>query len=101
MRINNLVALIDPEDGGIQQGGFVCYNDSTGDTPVTVQAGDVIGACIFDPDDSLVLDFNKLQLDIIGEQSGLGESLLGLTVSCSLFYGFNPRRHLNKCSLGS
>ena len=81
VRINNLLALFDPEDGGIQQGGFVCYNDSTGDTSVTVQAGDVIGVCIFNPDNELL--FRRHQLDIVDEQSGLGESLLGLSESQS------------------
>ena len=52
VRTNGFVARRnDPEDGDIQQGGFVCYNDSTGDQPVTIQAGDIIGVCIFDPQD--------------------------------------------------
>ena len=89
VRTNNLEARIDPEDGGIQQDGFVCYNDSTGDPPVTVQAGDIIGACIFDPQDrdvnSNVASFDRFQLDIVGRISG--ESLLELSESearCSM-----------------
>ena len=86
VRANGIVArFADPEDGGIQEDGFVCYSDSAGGTPVTIQDGDVIGACIFDPDDSEFLE--RLQLDIVGRQTGTpGESLLGLSeseASCS------------------
>ena len=86
VRTNGLAARIaDPEDGGIQEDGFVCYSDSAGRTPVTIQAGDVIGACIFYPND--ISSFDRLQLDIVGRQTGtLGESLLELSeseASCS------------------
>ena len=82
VRANGIAArFVDPEDGGIQQGGFVCYNDSTGDPTVMIQAGDIIGACIFDPDEPLLLDFNRFQLDIVGRQGRLGESLLELDES--------------------
>ena len=61
-------------DGGIVAGGFNCYNDTidNGDSSLTVQAGDVLGACIFDPRDTL--NAVRRQLDIVGE--GGGESLL-------------------------
>ena len=89
VRANGIAARIaDPEDGDIQEDGFVCYSDSTGGTPVTIQAGDIIGACIFDPDDNNILSsFDRLQLDIVGRQTGTpGESLLQLSeseASCS------------------
>ena len=57
-------------DGGIVAGQFNCYIDTidNGDSSLTVQAGDVLGACVFDPPQ------NRRQLDIVGE--GGGESLL-------------------------
>ena len=61
---------------GEAQDGFACYNDSidVGDLPLTVQAGDVVGACVFDPLDSgRVVQY---QLDIVGEVNG--ESLLAM-----------------------
>ena len=63
-----------PTDGRIQNGGFMCYNDSvnTSDSPLTIQAGDIIGACVFDPQDGT--GFARRQLDIVGQVSG--ESLL-------------------------
>ena len=38
-------------DGLIQDGGFMCCTDSleTSDSPMMVQVGDIIGACVFDP----------------------------------------------------
>ena len=75
----NVNGLATPLDGAIQQGGFVCYNDSidTGASPSTVQAGDVIGACVFDPEDSD--NFGRRQLAIVGEIDG--ESLVGMSSS--------------------
>ena len=57
-------------DGGIAEGEFNCYNDTidNGDSSLTVQAGDVLGACVFDPPEG------RRQLDIVGE--GGRESLL-------------------------
>ena len=85
VRTNSSVArLFELEDGGIQQGGFVCYSDSTGDTPVTVQAGDIIGACIFNPANRD--EYEGDRLNIVGRQTGTGESLLELSeseASCS------------------
>ena len=56
--------------------GFVCYNDliDVGGSPLIVQAGDVLGACVFDPIE-LGRVMNK-QLDIVGEVNG--ESLLAM-----------------------
>ena len=56
--------------------GYACYNDSidVGGSPLTVQAGDVVGACVFDPlDSSRVVQY---QLDIVSEVNG--ESLLAM-----------------------
>ena len=89
VRTNGFAAgIADPEDGGIQEDGFVCYSDSAGGTPVTIQDGDVIGTCIFDPvDNNILSSFDRLQLDIVGRQTGTqGESLLELSeseASCS------------------
>ena len=57
-------------DGLIQEDDYVCYDDSidTGDLPLTVQAGDVLGACVFNPDN--VGGDNRRQLDIVGETGG-------------------------------
>ena len=67
---NNLEPLA---DGLIQEGGFLCYNDSvdTSNSPLPVQAGDIIGACVFDPQDGIIL--TRRQLHIVGE--GFGEVL--------------------------
>lgn len=61
-------------DGEIVEEGFNCYTDSidVGDSPLTIQAGDLLGACIFDPSNSILV--NRLQLDVVGEANG--ESLL-------------------------
>ena len=75
-------------DGEIAQGGFNCYTDSidVGDSPLTVQAGDILGTCVFDPDGDVVVFDNdvviRLPLDVVGEVSG--ESLLQMgTAGCS------------------
>ena len=41
-------------DGEIAQGGFNCYTDSidVGNSPLTIQAGDILGACVFDHSNS-------------------------------------------------
>ena len=63
-------------DGLITNSSFNCYNDTrdVGDIPVTVQAGDVFGACVFDPSDSIMGNAERLPLNVVGEASG--ESLL-------------------------
>ncbi len=50
-------------DGEIARGGFNCYTDSidVGNSPLTIQAGDIIGACIFDPEDQRLV--TRLPLD--------------------------------------
>ena len=75
-------------DGEIAQGGFNCYNDSidVGDSPLIIQAGDILGACVFDPEDDRGLFGGvfvaRLPLDVAGEASG--DSLLQMgTTGCS------------------
>ena len=65
---------------GIVQNGFTCFNDSNNiDLPLSVQAGDLVGACIFKPQESY-----RRQLNIVGEVDG--ESLLGMSdvIECSV-----------------
>ena len=57
--------------------GLLAAIDSTGVIDGSIQAGDVIGACVFDPEDSE--NFNRRQLDIVGEIDG--QSLLGMSSS--------------------
>ena len=77
-------------DGEIEQGGFNCYTDSidVGASPLTIQAGDILGACVFDPDGDIVFEDGdiliRLPLDVVGEASGPEESLLQMsTDGCS------------------
>ena len=72
---------VDPvADGEITEGGFNCYDDAI-DSPLTIQAGDILGACVFDPDD-IQLIITRLPLDVVGEANG--ESLLQMgTSDCS------------------
>ena len=57
-------------DGEIVQGSFNCYDDSinVGDSPLTIQTGDILGACVFDPSNSFGV--NRLPLDVVGEVNG-------------------------------
>ena len=77
-------------DGSIRS-GFRCYTDSLDNAEasesVMVQAGDVIGACVFDPANERIL--NRRQLDVVGETTsrhGSGSSLLAVptTEGCSM-----------------
>ena len=70
-------------DGEIARGGSNCYNDAidAGESPLTVQTGDILGACVFNPED-MQLVANRFPLDVVGEASG--ESLLQMgTAGCS------------------
>ena len=75
-------------DGEIAQGGFNCYNDSidVGNSPLVIQAGDILGACVFDPEDDRVpivgtTIMARLPLDVVGQGGG---SLLQMsTAGCS------------------
>ena len=73
-------------DGEIVEDGFNCYDDSidVGNSPLTIQAGDILGACVFDPENMRfgLVQVNRLQLDIVGEASG--QSLLQMdTTGCT------------------
>ena len=69
-------------DGPVQPFGFACYDDliDVGDNPFTIQAGDVIGACVFNPDgnDNIIKDIltTRRELDVVGETATDSESLL-------------------------
>ena len=70
------VRTINGGGDGFNQIGFNCYTDfiDVGDSPLTIHAGDVIGACVFDPQDA---PFVRVELDIVGEvSSDQGESLM-------------------------
>ena len=56
---------------GVLQEGFSCYDDSDSinNSTLTIQTGDIIGACIFDPGDISAL-VDRHQLDIVGEVRG-------------------------------
>ena len=60
-------------DSIIQENGFNCYDDTNDiNMSVPVQAGDLVGVCIFNPEDGN--SFTRNQLNIVGD--GGGESLL-------------------------
>ena len=87
VRADKIIASLNPAvDGKIAQGGFNCYTDSidAGDVPLIVHAGDIVGACIFDPEDyQLVIRVPRRPLDVVGEARG--ETLLGMgTDGCSM-----------------
>ena len=64
-------------DAIIQQNGFNCFDDTNSlNVPLSVQAGDFVGACIFDPP-NVLLRFSRDQLDFVGR--GGGESLLEMS----------------------
>ena len=49
--------------------GFNCHDElDIGSEAVEIQRGDIVGACIFDPNDYLI--FVHSQLDVVGEASG-------------------------------
>ena len=70
----------DTVDAVIRQQGFTCYDDSI-TAPLTVQAGDIVGACVFNPTDENF--FTRRQLDVVGRVNG--ESLLRMgSGGCSI-----------------
>ena len=72
-------------DGKNTQDGFDCYTDSldAGASPLTIQAGDILGACVFDPDGDIQVILSTLPLHVVGE-AGSGESLMQMgTAGCS------------------
>ena len=70
-------------DGEIAQGGFNCYDDSidVGSPPLPIQTGDILGACVFDPEDISFI-VTRLPLDVVGVASG-GSLLEMNTGGCS------------------
>ena len=66
-------------DGTISE-GFNCYTDvdsiDAGPSPLTIQAGDIIGACVVNP-----LGGSLRELNIVGEASE--ESLMGADLDCT------------------
>ena len=62
---NNLVQIDNNgrTDGIIRQQGFNCYDDSV-TVPLTIQAGDILGAYVFNPTDGSF--FTRIQLDVVG-----------------------------------
>ena len=83
--VTSAVQIIDDSgtiDGVIRQQGFTCYDDTI-TAPLTVQAGDIIGACVFNPMNGNFNFFTRSQLDIVGQVSG--ESLLQMdSGACSI-----------------
>ena len=73
-------------DGQIQERGFMCYNNSIdiSESPLTVQVGDIIGACVFEPQDGS-FGLTRQELNIVGEMRG--ESLMEVNadnVGCTM-----------------
>ena len=62
---SNIAAFV---DATVQQTGFTCFDDSTS-APVMIQAGDIVGACVFRPTDANSFVSTR-QLDIVGRTSG-------------------------------
>ena len=84
VRATGLLAAVNSTgiiDGSIQSGGFNCYDDfiGAGSSLLTVQAGDILGACVFDPIDGD--NYDRRQLDVVGEAEMDGEFLLGMSSS--------------------
>ena len=74
----------DGVDGEIERGGFHCYDDSldAGNSPLTIQAGDILGVCVFDPD-GILFRFHAYQLDVVGGANG--QSVLQMSATgCTL-----------------
>jgi hypothetical protein len=76
---------------GPNQIGFNCYTDiiDVDDSPLPIHAGDILGACVFDPQDGNFLgnSFARYELNIVGEvPAGQGESLMrdNINVDCTM-----------------
>ena len=85
VRATGLISAIDSTgtvDGEVQEGGFSCYNDiiDAGDPYLIVEAGDILGACVFEPADAST--FTRHQLDVVGRTPG--QPLYGMgTAECT------------------
>ena len=64
-----LTGSSDNTDGPITVRGFNCYNDrlDSGEIPLTIRAGDIIGACVFNPVNRLLVA--RRPLNIVGQVS--------------------------------
>ena len=79
------VAFINPISSG-----FNCHDElDIGSEAVEVQRGDVVGACVFDPENHLII-FVHSQLDVIGEADGY--SLLEMNDVSECDFGEIPSR---------
>ena len=67
------------DDGSVRYDEFSCYTDTMDGPPLLVQAGDIVGACIFRPDDGN--SFRRRQLDVVGEAESEREFLLEMSAS--------------------
>ena len=82
------VSFVDDADcDEMNQIGFNCYTDSidAGDSLLMIRSGDIIGACVFDPEDGNL--FTRCELNIVGEVSaGQGESLMrsDIDIHCTM-----------------
>ena len=78
-------------DGEITKGGFNCFKDFAEDIdlPINIEAGDIVGACVFDPIDSRFPVITRFPLDVVGDANGelTSTPLLQMsTAGCSLRY---------------
>ena len=69
--------LNDVIDGLVRVNNFTCYDDSI-NAPLTVQAGDVLGACVLDPEDvnSVFGWVTRLQLNVVGRSDSANSQLM-------------------------
>ena len=71
---NNMTDFDTDKIDGVIQGGFTCLNDVNDlNIPLPVETGDMVGACIFDPEDNE--NVTRQQLNIVGTMPS--EFLLG------------------------
>ena len=77
---------------GLNQIGFNCYTDfiDVGDSPLTIHAGDIIGACVFNPSGG-----SRRELDIVGEANG--ESLMEADINCDMHSRMIQQSELQLC----
>ena len=74
-RVSNMDTIYRSRSNVNNNGNFECRNRNNPD--FEIEAGDVIGVCIFDPDGN-----NRRQLDLVGQTSGY--SLMGMSADgCS------------------
>ena len=64
--------------------GFNCHYES--EREIDIQEGDIVGACIYDPDDGFFIDYS--QLDVVGNANGF--SLLEMSDVSDCGFGEMP-----------